>query len=372
MVNLGQGAAVSTPAQAGFFMPAEWEPHEGTWLQWPQDKIYRGYQLKLEGLWLTMVDLLHRHEKVHAIVADERQRDHVVHQLEYFGIGTDNVSLHIIATDDVWVRDNGPTFVVTRNGDVAINDWEFNGWGNRFPCGLDNQVPSIIGKELSIPVYRAPMVLEGGAIEVNGQGTLMATRTSIMDPHRNPGMDQADIEAMLRAYLGVAHFIWLTGAGRGVCDGWGDDTDSHIDLVARFTNGSTVLYNWSDDPSDPRYSLFVRTLEELRKARTEAGTPLNLVPLPAPQIHQVSTMASWRKTTFTAAAYSNYLVANGVVLVPVFGHANDQRAKAIIQEQFPEREVVGMDSVSLIEHGGAITCVTQPQPRALGQDGADL
>lgn len=352
----------NTPAQAGFHMPAEWERHEGTWLQWPQEKGYRGYQLKLEGMWLQMVDALHHHEKVHVIVADEKQRDHVVHQLEYFDIGLDNVYLYIIPTDDVWARDNGPTFVINEAGDVAITDWEFNGWGNRFPYKLDNLVPAAIGEELALPVFKPPMVLEGGAVEVNGKGTFMATRTSIIDPHRNPGRSQGEIEGVLSDYLGVTHFVWLTGAGRGECEKWGDETDSHIDIVARFTGESTVLYNWTDDKSDPRFALVSKTLEELREATTETGKPLTCVPLPLPQVYQVSTMTDWRQSTFTDAAYSNYLVANGVVLVPVFGHAHDERAKAIIAEQFPDREIIGIDAVGLIEHGGAIGCVTQPQP----------
>jgi agmatine deiminase len=219
------------------------------------------------------------------------------------------------------------------------------------------------------------MVLEGGAVEVNGAGTFMATRASIIDPHRNPGMSQTEIEEVLSEYLGINHFIWLTGAGRGECERWGDETDSHIDIVARFTGESTVVYNWTDDRSDPRYVMVLKTLDELREATTESGKPLTLVPLPLPQIYQVSTMTDWRQSTFTDAVYSNYLVANGVVLVPVFGHAHDERAKAIIAEQFPDREIIGIDAVALIEHGGAIGCVTQPQPlgRTVGPAGlADL
>ncbi len=343
-------------------MPAEWEAHEGTWLQWPQAKLYRDYELKLERMWLMMVDALHTHENIHLIVADEAQRDHIADQLRYFGIGLENVDFYIIPTDDVWARDNGPIFVVNADGDVAITDWEFNGWGNRFDYQLDNQVPSLIGERLGMPVFKPPLVLEGGAVEVNGTGTFMATRPSIIDRHRNPGKSQAEIEQILSDYLGVRHFVWLTGAGRGECEEWGDETDSHIDIVARFTAQSTVLYNWPDDESDPRYPMFVRTREELQAATTESGQPLTLVPLPVPQVYQVSRAIGWRKSTLTDAAYSNFLVANGVVLVPIFGHAHDERAKAIIADQFPNREVIDIEAVSLIEHGGAIGCVTQPQP----------
>ena len=356
-----------TPAHSGYYMPAEWEKHEGTWLQWPQDnKLYRGYELKLEKIWLSMLDALHQHEKVHLIVVDEPQRDHIVHQLEYHAIGLDNIDFHIIPTDDVWARDNGPIFVINKEGDVAITDWVFNGWGDRFPYELDNKVPSIIGERLSMQVFKAPMVLEAGAVEVNGKGTFLATRTSIIDTYRNPGKSQADVEEILRQYLGVNHFIWLTGAGRGECDQWGDETDSHIDIVARFTDESTILYNWTDDKADPRYDMLTKSYQELKASVTESGKPLTLVPLPIPEVHQTSSLAQWRKNTFSDAAYSNYLVANDVVLVPVYGHANDQRGMQIIAEHFPRRKVVGIEVVALIEHGGAIGCVTQPQPLGLG------
>jgi agmatine deiminase len=345
-----------------FHMPAEWEPHEGTWLQWPQDKVYRGYELKLEGIWFNMVDALHEHENVHIIINGERQRDHVAEQLVYHNIGLKNIQFNIIPTNDVWARDNGPIFVINGDGDVAITDWVFNGWGERFPYDLDDKVPSLIGEQLGLHVFQAPMVLEAGGVEVNGKGTFLATRSSIIDSFRNPGMSQGEIEKVLSQYLGVTHFIWLTGAGRGECDLWGDETDSHIDIVARFTNECTVLYNWTSNLSDPRYRMLAKSYEELKAATTETGKRLTLVPLPLPEVHQTTKMTDWRRNTFSDSAYSNYLIANNVVLVPVYGHANDQHALKIIAEQFPDREVIGIEVVALIEHGGAIGCVTQPQP----------
>jgi len=351
-------------------MPAEWEPHEGTWLQWPRNKVEPGYEMKQEFTWLKMVAALYQHEMVHIITCDERQRDHVACQLDYFGIGHHNIDLHIIPADDVWARDNGPIFVINEQNDLFITDWTFNGWGNRFEYELDNQVPATIGDKLDIPVLEPPLVLEGGAVEVNGRGTFMATRSSIMDPQRNPGKSQAEIEAILSQYLGVNHFIWLTGAGRGECEKWGDTTDSHIDIVARFTNESAVLYNWTDDKSDPRHNMFAKHLEELKAATTESGQPLTLIPLPVPKdgVYQISNDSLWRESLYTDAAYSNYLVANSVVLVPVFGNVYDDRAKKIIGEQFPDREIVGINAVSLTEDGGAIHCVTQQQPAVGGND----
>jgi len=347
-----------------FHMPAEWEPHEGTWLQWPQDKINDGYELKVEHIWLSMVEILKGNEIVHLIVNGEKQRDHISHLLDYHGIGLKNIDFQIIPTNDVWARDNGPLFVINNQGDTAITNWKFNGWGDRFPYDLDDQVPALIGEKKDIPVFNVPMVLEGGAVEVNGKGTFLATRTSIIDDFRNPGMSQLEIENTISRNLGVDHFIWLTGAGRGECEQWGDETDSHIDTVARFTDENTVLYNSVTNLSDPRYKMLNISLEELKSATDQSGKPLTLVPLPVPEVYQISTMIDWRKGTLADGAYSNFLIANNVVLVPVFGHHNDQLALSIIGEQFPDRDVIGIEVVGLVEHDGAVGCVTQPQPLA--------
>jgi agmatine deiminase len=347
-----------------FYMPAEWEQHEGTWLQWPNDKHFARQRLMFERVWLTMVEALHDNENVHIIVEDESQRDHVIYLLRSYGIGEKNTDFCVIPFDDIWVRDNGPIFVLDERGNLAITNWRFNGWGGRHNFPLDDRVPAVIGEQLSVPVFEPPLVLEGGAVEVNGKGTFMATRASILNTNRNPNIRQAEVEATLKDYLGVEHFIWLTGAGTPECDQWGDDTDSHIDIVARFTSDSTVLYNWSEDESDPRFPMLARHYDELQSASTESGKSLTLVRLPVPSngVHRISKNKTF-STTLTDAAYSNYLVANEVVLVPVFGNVNDQRAKKIIQEQFPDRQVIGIDVVSLNENGGAIHCVTQQQPK---------
>ncbi len=366
MASEASSVNLSSPRESGYYMPAEWDPHEGTWLQWPHDKTDHIHQLKLEHIWLMMVEALHVHENVHIIVWDEEHRDHVVSQLKYFGIGLERIDFYLIPTDDFWARDNGPIFLLNQDGQPAITDWIFNGWGDRYAYKLDNRVPGIIGENISLPVYNPPLILEGGAVEVNGKGTFMGTRTSIIDPYRNPGKSQDEIEQILADYLGVDHFIWLTGAGRGECDMWGDDTDSHIDIIARFTGDTTVLYNWTDDESDPRYQMLNKHYQELQEARTESGKPLTLVPLPLPKngVYRVTPLEGKKLSALTDATYSNYLVANRVVLVPVFGNVYDERAKRIISEQFPDREVIGIDCVALNEDGGAIHCVTQQQPFA--------
>ena len=351
-----------TPVQVGFHMPAEWEPHEGTWLQWPHDDTYPDHQMRLEHLWLAMAQALHEHEAVHIIVPDERRQEQVYQQLAYYGFDLSAIELCVLPTNDVWARDSGPIFLVNDKGQLAATDWNFNGWGGRYPHDLDRTVPGGVAGHLSIPLFTAPITAEGGGIEVNGQGTLLATLSSIVNLNRNPGKSREEIEEALRQYLGVTHFIWLTGK-----DGMGD-TDFHIDGAARFAGESTVLYSWTDDESHPRYPYFRQHLRELEQAVTESGKPLTLVPVPVTKARVYKTIGASTAAPFelvpSLGLYANYYVANHVVLVPVYGDAHDAIAKAIIAEHYPGRQVVGILAHMLAELGGMIHCVTQQQPAA--------
>lgn len=356
----------NTPAQAGFHMSAEWEKHEGTWLQWPHDDTHKGAQMRLEHIWLAMTQALHEHEMVHITVPDERRQEHVQRLLAYYGFDEKNIDLHIIPTNDVWARDNGPIFVVNGRGELAVTDWNFNGWGERYPFDKDRTVPGKIAELLSVPLFTAPITLEGGGIEVNGKGTFLAARTSIVNPNRNPGKSQAEIEEAIKQYLGIKHIIWLSGAPRDFCDSIGDDTDFHVDGAARFVDEATVLYSWTDDESSPEYPFLKQHLEELRSATTESGKLLTLVPLPTPEGGLYSTLDTSTRGPFEAvpavSTYANYYVANGVVLVPVYGSASDAVAKGIIAEHFPGREIIGIHAQFTAELGGMMHCVTQQQP----------
>jgi agmatine deiminase len=350
----------NTPAQAGFHMPAEWEAHEGTWLQWPHDHTYPDRQMLLEHIWLAMTESLHQHEAVHIVVADEQGRDHLQQQVAYYGFDESRLDVHLFPTNDVWARDSGPIFLVNDTGELAATDWNFNGWGQRYPYEKDRGVPAGIAERLSIPLFTAPITLEGGGIEVNGKGTLLATRSSIINPNRNAGRTQEEIEEALKQYLCIEHFIWLTG-----CVGMGD-TDMHIDGAARFVDEATVLYSWTDDASHPRYPYFQRHRDELEKAVTQSGEPLTLVPIPLTEARVYATGESATAPPFESVPslglYANYYVANSVVLVPVYGDANDAEAKSIIAEHFPDREIIGIHAPLVAELGGMIHCVTQQQP----------
>ncbi|MCP4289510.1 MAG: agmatine deiminase family protein, partial [Gammaproteobacteria bacterium] len=182
------------PAPTNYHMPAEWEPHEGTWLIWPHDDTHEDSQLHMEHLWLEMTIALHEHETVHIVVPDERRREHLQHQLTYYGLDERNLDVQVISNDDVWVRDCGPIFLVNDRGNLAVTTWNFNGWGERYPFKKDRLVPSVVADKLGLPLFTAPITLEGGALEVNGKGTLIATRSSIINPNRNSGKSQEEIE----------------------------------------------------------------------------------------------------------------------------------------------------------------------------------
>jgi agmatine deiminase len=252
-----------------------------------------------------------------------------------------------------------------------VTRWNFNGWGGRSPSTRDTRVAESVASMLGLPLLTAPIIAEGGAMEVDGIGTFMATRSSLLNPNRNPNLDQAGAEAAMRDLLGARHFVWLSGAPADVCEQLGDCTDYHIDIAARFTPGGAILYSEGADPSDARFPYLARHRAELEGAVDATGKTFDLVALPTPRAYSVGIASVGmqhasdecrRPGRPTDASYTNYLVTNGLVVVPVFGCAEDERAKAVLAEHFPGRKVVGIPALSLNEEGGAIHCVTQQQP----------
>ncbi len=369
----------ATPRELGYRMPAEWEKQTAVWLQWPEkypdssQQNRLSYQMKMEKTWLLMTWELHRHVRVCILAQSEKHRDHIFTTMDYFGFDMSRVEIHITHMVDVWHRDSGPIFVVNDNGDLAITDWNFNGWGTYPDWGeAERHIPQTVADILDVPVFKAPLVSEGGAIEVNGTGSLMATRSSIINDNRNPLLSQQDIEQVLGGYLGVTNFIWLSGAPPEVCEQeLGDGTDYHVDIAARFVGKNTVLYTWTNDESDPRYPYLAKHLAELQAASDEDGEPLTLIPLYLPEggVHIIGDRHDpvlGSGSNFTDASYANYLVTNDLVLIPAFGNANDVKAQAVLVECYLDRTIVPIPVVSLTAEGGAIHCVTQHQPAALG------
>lgn len=354
LTGLGAGSA---QAQSGY-MPDETARHEGTWLQWPHANTYgRSYRDRLEPTWLAMTKALVTGENVHIIVYDAAEQSRVRSKLSAAGIPLTRISFLIRQTDDVWVRDNGPVFVYGENNRLTITDWGFNGWGFDTAYRKDDGVPATVEASLGLPrVDLNDIVLEGGAIEVDGRGVLMATRSSILEPNRNPQLSEAELERVLADQLGVAKFIWLDGASGGS----EDITDMHIDGFARFGTPHTIA---TMSRNDLRYwGLSAADIDRLYRATDLGNQPYAFVQLP---LTARNVVTSYGYNLGYKGSYVNYYVGNSVVLVPEYKDANDAVARAALQRLYPDRTVVGIDVRNLYRNGGMVHCVTQQQPEGL-------
>jgi agmatine deiminase len=335
-------------------MPAEWEPHRGTWLSWPhKEASWPGGFEPVPDIFAQIVAHLAPHEEVHINAGDAELEASAREALRRADVPLSRITFHRHPTNDAWCRDHGPIFVerVERGQRTpVILDWGYNAWGNKYPpFDLDDVVPTRIAAELDLPVMAPGMVLEGGSIDVNGAGTLLTTEQCLLHPNRNPGLSRADIEAALGDFLGARHVLWL---GLGI---EGDDTDGHIDDLTRFVDERTVVTVVEDDPRDSNYQPLKDNLDRLRGMTDQDGRPLRVVELPMPP-------ALYRDRQRLPASYANFYIANGVVLVPGFEPARDERARAVLQEVFPGRRVSVIDCTDLVWGLGAIHCVTQQWP----------
>ena len=341
----------------GYRMPAEWEPHRGTWLSWPhKEASWPGKFGPVPGIFARMVRVLGDHEEVHINVAGPAMEADVRRLLADEGADSGNVFFHHNPTNDAWCRDHGPIFVQRQDGDrteEAILDWGYNAWGGKYPpYDLDDVVPSRIGREFGIPVHHPGMILEGGSIDVNGKGTLLTTEACLLNPNRNPSSTGRRSRTALRRHLGVSHILWL---GDGIV---GDDTDGHVDDLTRFVDPTGVVTVVEEDPADENYEPLQENLERLRAMRDQDGNPLRVVTLPMPR-------PMYQDGQRLPASYANFYIANGVVLVPTYDPERDSEALAILRSQFPGREVVGIDCTDLVWGLGAFHCVTQQWPRLM-------
>jgi agmatine deiminase len=341
-------------------MPAEWEPHRGTWLSWPhKEASWPGKFGPIPKIFAAMVRHLAGHEEVHINVAGA-EMEHAVRQLlADEGAGSGNVFFHYHPTNDAWCRDHGPIFVQRASEDQsqAILDWDFNAWGGKYPpYDLDDVIPTRIAHELGIPVFAPGIVMEGGSIDVNGRGTLLTTEACLLNPNRNPHLDRQAIEKYLRAYLGASNILWL---GEGIA---GDDTDGHVDDLTRFVNPTTVVTVVEDDPADENYEPLQSNLERLKGMMDQDGQPLRVVTLPMPR-------ALHHEGQRLPASYANFYIANGLVLLPTYDRERDDEAFGTLQTLFPDREVIAIDCSDLVWGLGAFHCVTQQWPSSTNSVG---
>lgn len=343
----------TTPRSLGYSMPAEWAPHRATWLSWPHNLETWPAQLEqVREVWVQMVCALAPYERVNLLVNDDATEREVAARLKQSRAAMENIALLKIPTIDVWMRDYGPTFVTRHSAEnpLAFNDWVFNGWGGKYPAyEQDERVAREIAALLKVPVFDHEIVLEGGSIEVNGAGACLTTEQCLLNENRNPLLSRTEIEKFLENSLGVNHVVWL---GEGIV---GDDTDGHIDDIARFVDPTTVVCMIESNPKDENYGFLLDNIERLKSATDQDGKKFSIITLPCPG-------AVYYEGTRLPASYANFYIANEVVLVPVFDDPKDAKALGVLQELFPGRKVIGLRCDEVVAGLGAIHCVTQQEP----------
>jgi len=357
----------STPRRDGFRMPAEWEPHAGTWMIWPErpDNWRLGARPAQEAF-VAVAAAIAASEPV-TVGASTRQYPNARQMLPA------SVRVVEMSSNDAWARDTGPTGLVDARGRVRGVDWVFNAWGGLdgglyFPWDQDDLVAGKVLEVERLDRYRAPFVLEGGAIHVDGQGTLLTTEECLLNPNRNPGLDRQDIEAGLRDYLGVESVIWL---GQGV---FNDETDGHVDNLCCFVRPGEVALTWTDDRDDPQYAISRDAWQRLSAARDARGRRLKVHKLPQPgPLHMTEEEAAGVETREgtrprqagdrMAGSYVNFYIANRRVVMPLLDPRTDARALRALRRIFPRREVVGVPAREILLGGGNVHCITQQVPR---------
>jgi agmatine deiminase len=342
-----------TPKDLGYRFPAEFEPHVATWLSWPhKEDSWPGKIESIYGPYCHFIQAIARNEFVHINVMDEKMRSFAMEKLEAISTPMDRVRFYTHPTNDAWCRDHGPAFLINPGATQPkiIIDWNYNAWGNKYPpYDLDDRIPTLIATAYEIPVLYPDIIMEGGSVEFNGKGTLITSESCLLNPNRNPSLSRAGIESYLEAYYGVEQILWIKD---GII---GDDTDGHVDDTVRFINEDSVLAVVEENKSDENYEILQQNLADLKSMRLLNGKQINVIELPMPDkvIYDGQRLP---------ASYANFYIANGLVVVPTFRCAKDEKALRIIQESFPGRNVLGLDSTDIIWGLGSFHCLSQQEP----------
>lgn len=337
-----------TPDQLGYRWPAEWERHAATWMSWPHNRnSWPGKFEPVPGQYANLVRAIATAEPVHVLAGGKE----VMSEARRLVGDVPNVVLHDIRTNDAWCRDHGPTFLCAPASEAppALVDWEYNAWGGKYPFELDNDVPRQIAELQHRRRFVPGIILEGGAIDGNGCGTVLTTESCLLNPNRNSKLGRDEIERYLAHYLGVGNVLWLANAELA-----GDDTDGHIDQLARFVNANTVVAAWEEDPRDANFEPMQSIHRQLGSMRDQDGRPLTVVRLPLPQ-------AKYFQDQRLPASYLNFYIANGLVVVPQYEDPADSNAVSILSRLFPDRRVIGLPSLDLIWGLGSFHCLTQQE-----------
>lgn len=343
---------MDTPRSLGLHFPAEFAPQRAMWLSWPhKEASWPGKIDTIFPVYSQFIKIVAEGQRVCINVANAAMKAFAEKHLNAVGADMSQIDFYLHPTNDAWCRDHGPAFVVNYEKKTkAIVDWGYNAWGDKYPpYDLDDVIPTLIGEKLGLQVFHPGIVMEGGSVEFNGKGTLMTTKACLLNPNRNPHLNQDQIEQYLHDYYGAEHFLWL---GDGID---GDDTDGHIDDLTRFVNEDTVVTVVEHNKDDVNYEPLQENLHLLNTLRLQDGKQLNVVelPMPAPLIFEDQPLP---------ASYANFYIANKHVIVPTFRDKNDDKALDILQSVFPTRKVVGLDSTDLIWGLGSFHCLSQQEP----------
>jgi agmatine deiminase len=345
----------TTPKALGFRMPAEWERHAGTWLTWPRPQgiSFPGKYETVPPVYAELIRHLVQSEDVNINVWDAEMEEWVRGMLRAERTPLDRVRFHHFPAYEPWCRDHGPIFLVRDEAgsrERAIVDWGYNAWGNKYPpFDLDDAIPQHVARLRKTPLFSPGIVMEGGSLEVNGRGTVLTTTSCLLNPNRNPQLTKDQIVQYLLDYLGADHVLWL---GEGIA---GDDTDGHIDDLTRFVNPTTLVTVVEEDPADANYAILRENLERLKTMRDTKGKSFQIVELPMPGVIEYEGQR-------LPASYANFYIANEIVIVPTYRRKNDRTALEILQRQFKDRKVIGIDSTELIWGLGSFHCITQQEP----------
>ncbi len=346
----------STPKKLRYRFPAEWEPQAATWFSWPHNlETWPGKFEPIPDVFTNIVKALTPHQHVNINVNNETMKEEVRDRLVGAAIDPSRFTLYKIPTNDAWCRDHGPAFLVNPEAEqtLALIDWGYNAWGGKYPpFDSDDLVPSRIAEFRMLPVFYPGIIMEGGSIDVNGEGCLLTSRSCLLNKNRNPALTREEIEEYLMEYYNAEKILWVED---GIV---GDDTDGHIDDTARFINPKTIVAAVEKDPADENYSILQENLSALKAMTDVRGEHFRILelPMPAPVFFKGQRLP---------ASYANFLIANGIVLMPTFRDKNDSTAIEILQREFPGRKVTGIDCYDLVLGLGTIHCISQQEPLAL-------
>ncbi len=338
-----------------YYFPAEWEKHEATWLSWPhKNESWPGKIELIYKPYCEFIKIVAEGELVRINVADAGMEAFAKAELQKVNADLSQIEFYHFSTNDAWCRDHGPAFLLNRDASFTpqklVLDWGYNAWGGKYPpFELDDVIPTKIAEHFGLPVFEPGIVMEGGSVEFNGKGTVLTTTACLLNPNRNPHLNQNQIENYLKQYYGVQQVLWL---GDGIV---GDDTDGHIDDITRFVDEDTVVTVVEENPDDENYHILQENLEKLKEMKLWDGRKLNIIKLPMP------SPVIWEDTRLPAS-YANFYIANKAVVVPTYRDQNDEKALHILQQCFPDRKVVGIDSTDIIWGLGSFHCLSQQEP----------